>query len=379
MKAPFLILTALLATAVSSLAQLTVSPSAPAARMKPATPLIAPPPKPVFDVRDFGAKGDAVTYDTQAIQAAIDKCAGTGGSVYLSKGTFLSAQLTLKGGMTLYIDKDASLLGGTNPEDYPVLVPNPANSWFGKDILRSLIYANLADKLVLDGGGTIDGQGALVKMSGPEPQRPSLIRIFKSNDVVVRNINLNNPRMWTQVYMECDRLTLENLKVSAPPVCANLDGMDICDSHNVVIRNCDIKAEDDGICLKSASTTGLKNILVANNTIHCFHANAIKIGTASRGPIENIQILDNTVNFAKFAGVCLESVDGSVMNNVRISGLDINNVAQPFFIRVASRGATHDGGRDGRQPVGSISNVVIERVRVLRTHNKTSTSRCPVG
>lgn len=343
-----------------------IDPHVPAAAMKPVVISIAPPPAPVHDVRTYGAKGDGTTYDTVALQKAIDACAGTGGSVLLSKGTFLTAQIQLKGNMTFYIDQSAVLLGGTNPEDYPILVPTgPAKGMIGSACRRSILYANEAHKLILDGGGTIDGQCKLVRMSGKEPERPSLLRFFQSNDVVVRNLTMRNPRMWTQVYDHCNRLIIEGLKVVAPPDCPNLDGMDICDSHDVVIRNNEVNAEDDCICLKSHGPDGLQNVLIENNVIHCYRANGIKIGTATKGPIENIRILNNTVKHAQYGGLCLESVDGGAMKNILVQGLDLYRTAQPIFIRL--------GARSGDKP-GSITDVHIENVRALDTHGKTAPS-----
>jgi len=346
-------------------AALALDPNAPAARMRAVKPAIAPPAAPVHDVRKYGAVGDGKTFDTQAIQGAIDACAGTGGSVLLSKGTFLTAFLTLKGGMTLYIAPDAVLLGGTKPENYPEISPTEFKGTTAEFFRRGLLFADRADKLIIDGGGTINGQGKFVQMTGNEPKRPSLLRIFHSTDVAVRNVTLCNARMWTQVYDHCTRLTVENLKVSCPPVCANLDGIDICDCTQVVVRNCRVESEDDGICLKSHST-GLKNILIENNTIQCYHANAIKIGTATKGPIEDLRILDNTVRFAKYGGVCIESVDGAAVRGVTVRGLDLYGTAQPLFVRLANR------NRPGKP--GSITDVTIEDVRILGTHGQTAPS-----
>jgi len=345
-------------------AQTDISPAAglgrAMAQMKAVPAAVNPPPKPIFDPRTYGAKGDGVTYDTAALQKAIDACAGSGGSVCLSHGNFVSAQLTLRGGMTFFIEKGAALLGGLNPEDYPVLVP----AGTGKTLGRSLLYADKADGLVLDGAGVIDGRGQQVKMSGHESERPSLIRIFYSKNVTVRNVTLNNPRMWTQIYLHCQNLLLDHVTVNAPPkYCPNLDGMDICDSRDVVIRNCRVNSDDDSICLKTMDAEGLHNITVEKNEIYNTGANAIKLGTSSVGPVAGLRILNNTVYAADLGGLCLESVDGSAISDVLVRGLDMYHVSQPIFIRLANRS----------HAPGSITGVTIENVRALAT----STTKAP--
>ena len=284
-------------------------------------------PMPHFDPRSYGAKGDGVTYDTDAIQTAIDACAGTGGSVVFRPGKYVSAHLTLRGTMTVYLEKGASLLGGTNMNDYPVVLPEKPST---RALCRSLIYACNADGLTIDGEGEIDGRCKDVNMpddvrkGSTESKRPSLIRIFRSRNITIRNITLRNPCMWTQIYSECDNLLIDGVTVDAPPDCWNLDGMDICDSRDVIVRNCNVRSEDDGICLKSIGARGLQNILLENNRIHCFRANAIKLGSSTRGPVSGVVIRGNKITYAKYAGLVLASVDGSVVKDIRVEDLEMD-------------------------------------------------------
>jgi polygalacturonase len=325
---------------------------------------------PEINPRDHGAKGDGVTYDTEALQKTIDLCGGRGGIVNLTPGTYLTAQLTLRPRMTLRLQKGAVLLGGTHPEDYPALMPERTSATCNR---RSLLFADRADGLVIEGEGVIDGRCRKVMMSGKEAERPSLIRIFSSKDVIVRDITLRNPRMWTQVYAECTNLLLDHVTVVAPPDCPNLDGMDICDCHDVVIRNCEVFSEDDCICLKSNGQMGLKNILVENNRVLSYRANGIKLGTATVGPVSGLTIRNNVVEFTKYGGLCIESVDGSHVSDVRVSNLVLRRTSQPVFIRLANRVGKRDS--DGNAPpVGSIDGVVLDGVRAIGTQTLTKPS-----
>ena len=338
----------------------------PVARLTNSTSPIVLPPAPIHDPRSYGAKGDGITYDTEAIQKAIDACGGSGGSVVFSPGRYLTAELTLKGGMTFHLGKGAVLVGGTNAADYPVLFPSGSSAGANK---RSLLYAAVANNLTIDGEGEIDGRCKEVQMSGVESERPSLLRIFQSTNVTVRDITLRNPRMWTQVYSECSHLLMERVKVEAPPDCPNLDGIDICDCGEVVIRDCVINSEDDAICLKSHGGRGLRNILVENNAIRSYRANAIKLGTASAGPVSGIVFRNNVVSGAKYGGLCLESVDGSIVKDITVDGLEMKSVSQPLFLRLAHR---------SHLP-GSMDGILIENVRVTEPGNETRPSSSITG
>ena len=62
-----------------------------------------------FNIRDFGAKGDGQTLDTQAVQAAIDACSNDkGGRVLVPAGTFLIGTVEMKSNVTLALYWPAS-------------------------------------------------------------------------------------------------------------------------------------------------------------------------------------------------------------------------------------------------------------------------------
>lgn len=79
------------------------------------------------NVKAFGAKGDGRTDDTKAIQRAINKVAGTGGTVYVPPGTYRvhavsGNRLTLRSNMTFKMTNDTVLkMFPTDKKNYSVL------------------------------------------------------------------------------------------------------------------------------------------------------------------------------------------------------------------------------------------------------------------
>ena len=349
------------------------------------TPLpTSPPQKPHFDPRTYGAKANGTTFDTEALQKAIDACAGTGGSVILSGGAFLTKPLELRGNMTLHLEKNAVLLGSPDISDYSARIPE---GFPIKDLCRSLLYAENASSLTISGPGEINGSsktmniGPDIRKVGNEPNRPSLLRVFRSPNVTVRDVTFRDPCMWTTLFNECDGLLIDGVTIDAPPNIANLSGFEVSDSHNVIIRNCDVRAEDDGICFKTFLPRGLKNILVENNAVHCYMANGIKLGSWTVGPVSDITIRNNKITYAKYAGLNLASVDGSHVRNILVENLEMHNVGQPIFIRLGKRESKKGNWETFAQdnPVGSIDGITIKGLRAYSTHQESEGPSCSLS
>ena len=69
-------------------------------------------------VRDFGAKGDGMTPDTEAIQAAIDHAAGKGGGVVrVPAGTYLCGSIWLRSNIELRLESGSIIKGSPDIND----------------------------------------------------------------------------------------------------------------------------------------------------------------------------------------------------------------------------------------------------------------------
>ena len=327
--------------------------------------------QPIFDVYGFGAKGDGSTLDMEAIQKAIDACKGTGGTVYLHNGTFLTGQLNLGSNMTLFIDSTATVLGiqSDSEEHYPYhRIETRYPNRMLEDCQRRLIYGNHVSNVTVTGKGTINGQGSFgpwmhVAELGTEKDRPSIFAFVASENITVEGLTLLYPACWTQVYIECVGVTIRNLTIDSGTLTPNRDGIDIVDCHNVLIENCSIKSEDDGICFKSGSEFGCKDVVVRNCTIDKLNVragNCFKFGTDGLGHFMNFDVSGLVLkNAFQNTGIVIESMDGAVIDNLTFSDCIIENCGQAFFILLADRKRTVPGRKTR---IGAISNIHFKNI-----------------
>ncbi|MFG6685771.1 glycoside hydrolase family 28 protein [Mariniflexile sp. HNIBRBA6329] len=326
---------------------------------------------PIYNVYDFGAKGDGITNDQKAIQKAIEACKKTGGTVLIENGNFLTGQIILVSNLTLHIDSTATLLGikSDDEKDYPHhLIETKHPNRMLQDCQRRLIYGNKVENVTITGGGTINGQGDYkpwmhVKELGTEKDRPSILAFVGSKNITISNIELIKPACWTQVYIESENITIKNIKVNTGNLTPNRDGIDIVDCHNVLIEDSFIQSEDDGICFKSGSEFGCKNIVVKRCIIDKLNVNAgncFKLGTDGLGSFMNFNVSELTLkNAYQNSAIAIESMDGAVIDNINIRDSNIDNCGQAIFILLADRKRTVPN----RNPrIGSISNISFKNI-----------------
>src|SRR6266702_1169872 len=309
----------------------------------------------VFDVRQYGAKGDGSTIDTPAINKAIEPAnASGGGTVHFPAGTYACYSIHLKSNVTLYLDPGATVLAAPIPEGggagYDA--PEPKTAWdsyqdYGHNHWHnSLIWGEGLQNIAILGSGLIWGKG-LVRSgnSNDVPGRGNKsIALKNCHNVILRDFSILKGGWFGILATGVDNLTIDNLKIDT-----DRDGMDIDCCRNVRVSNCTVNSPwDDGICPKSSFALGYarasENITISDCYLtgnyelgsvidgtwkpmppeHARHATGrIKCGTESNGGFKNITI-SNCV-FDQSRGIALESVDGANLEDITIIGITMRN------------------------------------------------------
>ncbi|KAI3787497.1 hypothetical protein L1987_42008 [Smallanthus sonchifolius] len=195
-------------------------------------------------ILEFGAVGDGKTLNTVAFQNAIfylksftDK---GGAQLYVPSGKWLTGSFNLTNHLTLFLEKEAVILGSQDIEHWKVVDPLPS---YGRGIdlpgqrYRSLITGeNLNDVVITGDNGTIDGQGSIwwdsYGSSTLNYSRPHIVEFINSKDIVISNITFLNSPAWTIHPVYCSNVLVQNITVLSPAESPYTSGIvpDSCDT-----------------------------------------------------------------------------------------------------------------------------------------------------
>jgi len=343
----------------------------------------ARPAAKLFDVKEFGARGDGVTIDTAAIDRAIEAAARNGGTVFFPPGTYASYSVHLKSNVALYLSHNATLLaaapaGGKGYD--PAEQPGAGNSYqdFGHSHWHnSLIWGENLVNVTIGGPGTIDGKG-LVSGGSAESQPlqgNKAIALKLCRNVVIRDVTMVNGGHFCVLPTGVDNFRIDNVVIDT-----NRDGIDIDCCKNVRISNTTVNSpNDDAIVLKASYALGYardtENVTIDNcfvsgydlgtlvdgtyRTANFGRTGRIKCGTESNGGFKNIAI--SNVVFEHCRGLAFETVDGGALEDITVSNITMREVQMPIFFRLGSRMRGPAG-----VPVGTLRRVSIAN---LIAHN----------
>jgi hypothetical protein len=351
--------------------------------------------RPVWNVADFGAKGDGAVLDTAAVNRAIAACnrAG-GGTVFFPAGVYRTGTLRLLSNVTLYLDAGSVIRGSADVRDYP---PFPCTD---EERNTALIVAIGAHDISITGQGTIDGnadafglydqpqggpdftasdtrQGAAYNRvndlpdDGPvafHPRPGILIVLIQCRGILISDIKIVNAPNWC-LHPACSRdIVLTHLDIRSSMLIPNADGIDASRCSNVRISDCNIEAGDDGIAFAVCADTfgqGIcENNVVDNCTIRSRSA-AIRIGYSAYD-IRNLAF-SNIVIHDSNRGIAVQARSTETIENISFSNIIVGTrlfkgkwwgKAEPILLSSAS--GPGSAGRRGEIRDVRFTNMMLE-------------------
>jgi polygalacturonase len=342
-----------------------------------------------YNIREYGAIGDGISIDSDAINLAIEAATRNGGgTVFIPAGRYLCYSIRLKDNITLHLDSGSTLVAANPTEergyDSGEDTEHSGTGYqdFGHSFWKnSLIWGIGLQNITIEGFGRIDGIG-LVKWGASEAGTGNkAIGLKLCRNVTIRDISIFRGGHFAILPTGVDNFTIDNVKIDS-----NRDGINIDCCRNVRISNCAVNTpNDDAIVLKSSMALGeirdTENVTITNCHVMGFDMGTfldgtygrkqiaapdfggvtgrIKLGTESTGGFKNITI-SNCI-FEHSRGLALETVDGGDLENVNVSNLTMRDIVNaPIFLRRARRMRGPEGRPVGQFRRVNISNIVVE-------------------
>ena len=323
--------------------------------------------------------------DTADIQNAITNCP-SGEAVKLVADPsgptgFITGPLTLKSGVTLWIDSGVTLFASRNPKDYDTGAGTCGTATKHNDqSCKPLIVANKTTASGVVGGGTIDGRGGSLLTDGANAnvrtwwdvawqnrtqglyqQTPRILQVQNGSKFVLHGITLQNSpgfHVWaygvtgltawgikmltpslvyTKVGYKCPTGTMPNEVTPAtcftPDTVQNTDCFDTGYSSNVLMAYSYISVGDDHVAIKSSSGAGAHNHTYAHN--HFYYGHGLSIGSETNAGVSDIEVNDLVMdgNDSGESGglrIKTDSSRGGTVSNIAYKNVCMRNVSHPL-------------------------------------------------
>ena len=344
----------------------------------------------VYNVRDFGAKGDGKTLDSPAFNDAIQQAVSKGGGrIDVPAGVYLCGSIRLGDNIELHLMAGAKILAAPakmKAYDESEVFGFPEYQDGGHTYFHnSLIWAEGRQNVSITGRGMIDGEGLTKKDTerGGNVQGGSIgtgdkaIALKQCKNILIRDITIFRGGHFAIIVTGCERGTIDNVTIDT-----NRDGIDIDCCKYLTVSNTKVNTpSDDAIVLKASyalkKAVACEHILINNCLVTGYKLGTfldgtyvpekvnwvcgrIKLGTESNGGYRNIAITNCTCMWS--SGLAFEEVDQGRMENITVSNISMSHVHHyPIYI---TTGCRNRGPKEVTQPSSArdiyINNVVAD-------------------
>ncbi len=318
----------------------------------------------VYNIADFGAKGDGITLATEALQAAIDAChKGQGGTVLVPAGVFVIGTVEMKSNVTMHIVAQGKLMGSADGTQYHAANAIPLHGDTAlEDGNVGLIFAVDAENVTIEGPGTVDGQGAQFRSPErgvPPPSgrggadRPYHLLFHRCRSLRVRDISLVASAFHSVRVIQSNFVWMDGIRIHNR-VNTNNDGFHFISSEHVHVSNCDVESQDDACALFGSC----RNVTVTNSTF----STRWSVFRFGGGNPENIVISNCVIHDTYGCPVKMQFNLESRVRNILFSNLVLQDVTGPISINLSDR--PRRGAPAGEPPRrGFLRNISFQGIR----------------
>jgi polygalacturonase len=225
--------------------------------------------------------------------------------IYFGPGVHEAGRIVVTNNQTLYLAGGAVVKGGIDAQ---------------------------GENIRIQGRGILDGSD-YDWTKGPTP----FVVAIRGTNVEVSGITIRGAWHWTIVPRNSRNVIVRNVKLCGARV-QNDDGINPCNSQDVLITDCFIRTDDDCVALKGLDLNGPSNvehIRVENCTLWCDRARIFLLGHESRAPfMRDIRLRDLDIVHFSMTAFLFEPGEEMQLQDVKVENVRVNGEGQGELIRL---------------------------------------------
>jgi polygalacturonase len=203
---------------------------------------------------------------------------------------------------------------------------------------------------------TIRGRG-IIDASLCTTHSRNLLMVRGGSNVKIEGIILRDAPEWNLPIRESDHVVIDNIKILGYR--SNSDGIDICNSKDIEVKNSFVRTNDDLIVVKTDQNLGpSERITVQNCILWNSLAHSLSIGAEIREPINDVLFSDCDVIHDKGREWTMRiyQTDSALVSNIRFQNIRVEESNQLISLWIGKAMWSHD------KDYGNIQNVIFKNI-----------------